>query len=329
MGLANSSFKSESLECLVKDSDSIVRTPAGFCIQKLREAHEPSRALVNGNRSVRLCNAALLDKHLHINCRGQLELQTQDLIFRTSDRSLTWPLWCLRWYGENAKFFVFESGRRCPSGPGLYMFKCKQSRQLSSSLDRQIALIASQYRCSLPDTRYPSSLHRPVGSTTKLTEVESNSGVESPSTCSSVRVRSRGSCPPSPADFRSATLRIDIEDYLTFAPPNQALESTSTISYPLLLASPPVTLPQGNVSDHLNYLDIVGTSDALLLSSSFESAAGQYLIAAAPHPYVNQPNRMLSSQLSEFERVENDYVPEPAQSTEAVSTLLEPDAGNE
>lgn len=45
---------------------------------------------------------------------------------------MSWPLRSIRRYGidTDSKVFTFESGRRCPTGPGVYVFRCSRSQQL-------------------------------------------------------------------------------------------------------------------------------------------------------------------------------------------------------
>jgi len=57
---------------------------------------------------------------------GQIEVTDTDLILHHLDvgkEPIRWPLNCLRRYGFDAELFSFESGRRCPTGPGIYAFR--------------------------------------------------------------------------------------------------------------------------------------------------------------------------------------------------------------
>ncbi|XP_072766738.1 fibroblast growth factor receptor substrate 2 [Anoplolepis gracilipes] len=63
--------------------------------------------------------------------RGRLEITEGSIIFhQNSKQPTTWPLRCLRRYGFDSELFSFESGRRCPTGEGIYAFKCKKARDL-------------------------------------------------------------------------------------------------------------------------------------------------------------------------------------------------------
>ncbi|XP_006823990.1 fibroblast growth factor receptor substrate 2-like [Saccoglossus kowalevskii] len=62
---------------------------------------------------------------------GTIEVGLADLIlYQKGKDPVRWPLRCLRRYGFDAELFSFESGRRCPTGPGIYAFKCKRAEQL-------------------------------------------------------------------------------------------------------------------------------------------------------------------------------------------------------
>lgn len=44
----------------------------------------------------------------------------------------------MRRYGFDAELFSFECGRRCPTGPGIYAFRCDQAEQLFNNLQEAI-----------------------------------------------------------------------------------------------------------------------------------------------------------------------------------------------
>lgn len=71
---------------------------------------------------------------------GKLEVTETDLILHinTTKNPLTWPLRCLRRYGYENDLFSFESGRRCPTGPGIYAFKCNRAQSLFNLLQAKI-----------------------------------------------------------------------------------------------------------------------------------------------------------------------------------------------
>lgn len=75
----------------------------------------------------------------HCLSSGQLEITEADIIFYQKGKvPMKWPLKCLRRYGFDAELFSFESGRRCPTGPGIYAFNCRRAEQLFNMLQCHI-----------------------------------------------------------------------------------------------------------------------------------------------------------------------------------------------
>lgn len=72
---------------------------------------------------------------------GKLEVTEQALILHQKGKEpIGWPLRGLRRYGFDADLFSFESGRRCPTGPGIYAFRCQHAETLFNLLQRNISL---------------------------------------------------------------------------------------------------------------------------------------------------------------------------------------------
>lgn len=70
---------------------------------------------------------------------GQLEITETDLVlYQRKKAPVKWPLRSLRRYGFDAELFSFESGRRCPTGPGIYAFRCQRAEQLFNLLQTHI-----------------------------------------------------------------------------------------------------------------------------------------------------------------------------------------------
>uniref|UniRef100_A0A1B6ETL1 IRS-type PTB domain-containing protein n=2 Tax=Proconiini TaxID=565685 RepID=A0A1B6ETL1_9HEMI len=70
---------------------------------------------------------------------GQLEVNETDLVLHQRGKTpVRWPLKSLRRYGFDAQLFSFECGRRCPTGPGIYAFKCSRTEQLFNLLQTQM-----------------------------------------------------------------------------------------------------------------------------------------------------------------------------------------------
>ncbi|CAL1683371.1 unnamed protein product [Lasius platythorax] len=76
--------------------------------------------------------------------RGRLEITEINIIFHQNGKQQTmWPLRCLRRYGYDSELFSFESGRRCPTGEGIYAFKCRKARDLFNLVQTKIQVYTS------------------------------------------------------------------------------------------------------------------------------------------------------------------------------------------
>lgn len=70
---------------------------------------------------------------------GKIEVNANDLVLYQRGRPpVRWPLRGLRRYGFDAHLFSFESGRRCPTGSGIYAFKCHRAEALFNALQECI-----------------------------------------------------------------------------------------------------------------------------------------------------------------------------------------------
>ncbi|CAN7995060.1 unnamed protein product [Ixodes hexagonus] len=66
---------------------------------------------------------------------GRMEVSPTDLVLHQRGRApVRWPLRGLRRYGFDAQLFSFESGRRCPTGSGIYAFRCNRAEGLFNAL---------------------------------------------------------------------------------------------------------------------------------------------------------------------------------------------------
>lgn len=73
--------------------------------------------------------------------RGKLEVTDTELILHQKGKNpIKWPLRSLRKYGWDVDTDVFsiECGRRSPTGPGYYAFKCKKAEQLFNMVQQHI-----------------------------------------------------------------------------------------------------------------------------------------------------------------------------------------------
>ena len=98
-----------------------------------------SRQKPNGNCTVRSFKVFILDqKGQQIN-PGTIEVTTNDLIlYQRGKDAVKWPLFGLRRYGFDKELFTFECGRRCPTGEGIFAFKCRRAEALFNLLQECI-----------------------------------------------------------------------------------------------------------------------------------------------------------------------------------------------
>jgi len=72
---------------------------------------------------------------------GYIEITADSLVLHQRGKeSVAWPLHGLRRYGFDADLFSFESGRRCPTGPGIYAFRCRRAEALFNLLQSSIVV---------------------------------------------------------------------------------------------------------------------------------------------------------------------------------------------
>lgn len=85
------------------------------------------------------CTVFNIDKKKLYGIPGKLEITSRDLIFHhENNQPVCWPLPYLRRYGFDVDVFMFESGRRCPTGPGIYAFKSSRACVLVELLQERI-----------------------------------------------------------------------------------------------------------------------------------------------------------------------------------------------
>ena len=70
---------------------------------------------------------------------GQLEITDTDLVLHQKGKQpIKWPLKYLKRYGFDAGFFSFEAGRKNPTGPGIYAFKCRRAENLFNLIQLRV-----------------------------------------------------------------------------------------------------------------------------------------------------------------------------------------------
>ncbi|KAK2147868.1 hypothetical protein LSH36_533g01047 [Paralvinella palmiformis] len=89
-----------------------------------------------GGRAFKVVN---VDDHGQERNPGRIEITESELIwYQRNKEPIRWPLNSLRRYGFDAELFSFECGRRCPTGPGIYAFKCRQAEALFNLLQESV-----------------------------------------------------------------------------------------------------------------------------------------------------------------------------------------------
>ncbi|KAK3913467.1 Fibroblast growth factor receptor substrate 2 [Frankliniella fusca] len=97
---------------------------------------------------------------------GQLEVTETELILHQKHKARTvWPIKHLRRYGADSELFSFESGRRAPTGEGIFAFRCQRAEQLLSHLQAKVTAeenAAANASVNTPDSSDPSGYLEPT-----------------------------------------------------------------------------------------------------------------------------------------------------------------------
>lgn len=95
----------------------------------------------------------------HLISEGHLEVTDTELILHQKSKTTRrWPLRCLRKYGCDSELFTFECGRRCPTGAGIYAFRCRRAEQLFNLLQTNLSedgAVANDYPVPASSTGPP------------------------------------------------------------------------------------------------------------------------------------------------------------------------------
>ncbi|XP_050392892.2 fibroblast growth factor receptor substrate 2 [Patella vulgata] len=108
---------------------------------------------------------------------GKIEIGDTDLIlYQKGKEPIIWPLRCLRRYGFDAELFSFESGRRCPTGPGIYAFKCRNAEALFNMVQECILRAGQEDHTRVSHNIFTGS-SRPNSRPHSLTETHETYGI--------------------------------------------------------------------------------------------------------------------------------------------------------
>jgi len=123
--------------------------------------------------STRIFKVTNVDNNGEDRNPGYIEITTDSLVLHQRNKEpISWPLHGLRRYGFDADLFSFESGRRCPTGPGIYAFRCRRAEALFNLLQNSIVIAgqssdaAARRSGGAVDSTWLRSGHLAAGSTT-------------------------------------------------------------------------------------------------------------------------------------------------------------------
>lgn len=81
---------------------------------------------------------------------GKIEITNDDLVLhQTKKEPISWPIRTLRRYGYDDDVFSFEAGRRCPTGEGIFAFRCNRADRIFRLLQQNIQVIVLEFRSDL------------------------------------------------------------------------------------------------------------------------------------------------------------------------------------
>lgn len=116
----------------------------GNCSSNILDSHQ---------QSTNLFEVYNVDARLFEHSKGQIKITSNQMILiqkrlsndlnNLDQKQIIWPLNGIRRYGHYKDIFLFESGRKCSTGEGLFAFKCDRAKRLSNRLHKAILQNAS------------------------------------------------------------------------------------------------------------------------------------------------------------------------------------------
>lgn len=80
-----------------------------------------------------------VDANLAKHSKGTIQITNNKILLYQPDREpIEWPLNGIRRYGCYRDIFLFECGRKCATGEGLFAFKCKKAQRLHDTLQHTL-----------------------------------------------------------------------------------------------------------------------------------------------------------------------------------------------
>lgn len=126
---------------------------------------------------------------------GQLEVtETELVLYQRGKNPTIWPLRSLRKYGFDSEIFSFECGRRCPTGEGIYAFRCRKAEQLFNIVQHHIVRnsdeVTNPLEFSIPVVSTGPPVHRrmpsqPEGYLNPITSVRPHQSLSRPGSLTS------------------------------------------------------------------------------------------------------------------------------------------------
>lgn len=157
---------------------------------------------------------------------GKLEIEfaNMDLILHQKGKEpIRWPVRCLRRYGFEQDLFSFESGRRCPTGPGIYAFRCRRAETLFNMLQECIQMAGAEsdhHSNSTHSVNGGQTASRPSSFTDQLTPNSGGYGVI---------LQNNFPFGPSNSQSRREHLYVNGQVASEYLPPIQTMSGNNTV----------------------------------------------------------------------------------------------------
>jgi len=165
---------------------------------------------------------------------GQLEITDIELVLhRRGKQPVKWPLRYLKRYGFEEGLFSFEAGRKNPTGPGIYSFKCRRAENLFNLLQVRV-------RSQVPSAEPVNVVRNQMGTQDVVTSNSSPTGDDPSGQAGFARVLTTEAAQPQ-APVPAARLSL-IENAVN-QPNEDAAAPISYINCDLPVLSPPPRVP--------------------------------------------------------------------------------------
>lgn len=181
---------------------------------------------------------------------GFLEITQIELTYVSPPQApVSWSLQHLRRYGLTGNIFSFEAGRRCPTGPGIYTFRCCNADQFYAKFQRcinSISAVTERGNNSIHPSHMFGRLESQLTHTNQYlepTSVHVNAAVNDTIMPDSFISTSNEYNPNSPDSLQSSSLTAEIVNFSRSAPsysnvrPNHLSNSNIYMEQPIRINS--------------------------------------------------------------------------------------------